>query len=96
MPGSVHDPVSRASYEFTPEGENLYVETWMEPGGGLPPHEHPRQTEVWYVIDGKVEFRAGQGKARDRSRGRRDAGAAQHRPRCQGRGGHAPPTWAAA
>ena len=36
MPGSVHDPVSRTSYEFTPDGENLTVETWMEPGGGLP------------------------------------------------------------
>jgi quercetin dioxygenase-like cupin family protein len=62
MPGSVHDPVSRVSYEFTPEGENLVVETWMEPGGALPPHEHPRQTEVWYVIDGKVEFRLGKDK----------------------------------
>ena len=43
MPGSVHDPVSRTSYEFTPDGENLTVETWMEPGGGLRRHEHPRQ-----------------------------------------------------
>jgi quercetin dioxygenase-like cupin family protein len=62
MPGSVHDPVSRTSYEFTPDGENLTVETWMEPGGGLPAHEHPRQTEVWYAIDGKVEFRLGKEK----------------------------------
>ena len=62
MPGSVHDPVSRASYEFTPDGEDLTVETWMEPGGGLPPHEHPRQTEVWYAIDGRVEFRLGKEK----------------------------------
>jgi len=62
MPGSTHDPVSRVSYEFTPEGENLYVETWMEPGGGLPPHEHPRQEEVWFVIEGKVQFRLGKDK----------------------------------
>ena len=62
MPGTVHDPVSRVSYAFTPQGENLTVETWMEPGGGLPPHEHPRQEEVWYVIDGRVEFRLGKEK----------------------------------
>lgn len=62
MPGSVHDPVSRVSYDFTPEGENLVVETWMEPGGGLPAHEHPRQEERWWVIDGKVEFRLGKEK----------------------------------
>ncbi len=62
MPNRVHDPVSRVSYEFTPEGENLTVETWMEAGGGLPAHEHPRQTEVWYAIDGKVEFRLGKDK----------------------------------
>ena len=59
MPGSTHDPVHRASYAFTPDGENMVVETWLEPGGGLPPHEHPRQEERWYVIDGRVEFRLG-------------------------------------
>lgn len=62
MPGTTHDPVHRASYEFTPEGENLMVQTWLEPGGGLPPHEHPRQEEIWWVIDGKVEFRLGKEK----------------------------------
>ena len=62
MPDRIHDPVSRVSYAFTPEGEDLTVETWMEPGGGLPPHEHPRQTEVWYAIEGKVEFRLGKEK----------------------------------
>lgn len=62
MPGRVQDPVSRVSYEFTPEGENLFVESWMEPGGALPPHEHPRQEEVWFVIEGKVEFRLGKEK----------------------------------
>ena len=62
MPGSTRDPVHRTSYAFTQEGENMVVETWMEPGGGLPPHEHPRQEERWYVIDGKVEFRLGKEK----------------------------------
>jgi len=62
MPGDVHDPVSRASYSFTRNGDDLYVETWMEPGGGLPPHWHPRQEEVWFCIDGRVEFRLGKDK----------------------------------
>ena len=26
MSGRIHDPVSRVSYEFTPEGENLWFE----------------------------------------------------------------------
>jgi hypothetical protein len=34
----------------------------MEPGGGLPPHWHPRQEEVWFCIDGRVEFRLGKDK----------------------------------
>ena len=87
MPGSVHDPVSRTSYEFTPRRRDLTVETWMEPGGGLPPHEHPRQTEVWYAIDGKVEFRLGKEK---RVIGPEDGEMVvppQHGPRRQGRGG---------
>jgi quercetin dioxygenase-like cupin family protein len=62
MPGTTHDPVHRASYAFTPEGENLVVETWLEPGGALPPHQHPRQEERWYAIEGKVEVRLGKNK----------------------------------
>ena len=37
------DPVHRARYAFEPRGEDLYVECWLEPGGGLPEHLHPRQ-----------------------------------------------------
>lgn len=62
MSARVHDPVSRVSYAFTRNGDDLYVETWMEPGGGLPAHWHPRQQEVWFAIDGKVEFRLGSDK----------------------------------
>jgi mannose-6-phosphate isomerase-like protein (cupin superfamily) len=55
----VRDPVSRARYEFEREGENLIVHTWLEPGGGLPAHLHPRQEERWSVVEGTVDFRLG-------------------------------------
>jgi mannose-6-phosphate isomerase-like protein (cupin superfamily) len=51
------DPVHRARYAFEPRGEDLYVETWLEPGGGLPEHLHPRQEERWAVVEGRVSFR---------------------------------------
>jgi quercetin dioxygenase-like cupin family protein len=55
----VRDPVSRARFEFESEGENLIVHTWLEPGGGLPAHLHPRQEERWSVVEGTVDFRLG-------------------------------------
>ena len=57
-----HDPVHRARYAFHPEGENLVVETWLEPGGALPPHFHPRQEERWSVVDGEITFQLGKDK----------------------------------
>lgn len=51
-----HDPVHGVTYEFTPRGEDMYVETVMEPGGGLPKHFHPTQVEHWWAIDGEVSF----------------------------------------
>jgi quercetin dioxygenase-like cupin family protein len=62
MPATTHDPVHRASYSFEPDGENLWVDTWLEPGGGLPPHLHPRQEEIWRVLDGEVRFQLGDEK----------------------------------
>lgn len=50
------DPVHGARYSFRPEGENLVVETWLEPGGGLPKHHHPVQVEHWRVVEGSVRF----------------------------------------
>jgi len=58
----VHDPVHRARHTFTPEGENLIVDTWLEPGGELPPHFHPRQEEYWSVVEGEVEVLVGKEK----------------------------------
>jgi quercetin dioxygenase-like cupin family protein len=59
---TTHDPVHRARYAFRPDGENLFVDTWLAPGGGLPPHWHPHQEERWSVVDGKVRFQLGNDK----------------------------------
>lgn len=58
----VHDPVHKARHAFTPDGENLIVDTWLEPGGELPPHLHPRQDEYWSVVEGEVEVLVGKVK----------------------------------
>ena len=59
---TVTDPVHRVRYSFQPDGENLIVDTWIEPGGGLPAHLHPRQEERWSVLDGEVRFQLGETK----------------------------------
>ena len=59
---TIADPVHGVRYTFQPEGENLIVDTWVEPGGGLPAHLHPRQEERWSVIDGTVRFQLGETK----------------------------------
>ena len=56
MTNPTRDPVHRVRYAFEPQGEDLIVECWMEPGGGLPEHMHPRQTERWSVVEGEVLF----------------------------------------
>jgi mannose-6-phosphate isomerase-like protein (cupin superfamily) len=59
MPTRIHDPVHRVSYAFEPDGENLFVESWLEPGGALPPHQHPKQEERWSVVEGRARIRVG-------------------------------------
>ena len=56
MSQQTRDPVHGVRYAFERQGENLVVETWMEPGGGLPEHLHPTQTEHWSVVEGEVSF----------------------------------------
>jgi quercetin dioxygenase-like cupin family protein len=58
----IRDPASGARYAFEPAGENLIVHCWLEPGGSLPAHLHPRQTEHWSVVAGEVRFRLGREK----------------------------------
>src|SRR5918992_5895064 len=62
MNDQVRDPVHGARYAFQPDGENLFVDTWLEPGGALPPHFHPRQEERWSVVEGQVRFQLGKDK----------------------------------
>jgi quercetin dioxygenase-like cupin family protein len=62
MSEPTRDPVHRVRYTFEPDGENLFVDAWVEPGGGLPAHLHPRQEERWSVIHGQVRFRLGRTK----------------------------------
>lgn len=59
MAEPIRDPVHRARYAFEPDGENMSVDAWIEPGGGLPAHHHPRQEERWSVIEGEVRFQLG-------------------------------------
>lgn len=56
---ATRDPVHRARYSFEADGENMTVDAWIEPGGVLPAHHHPRQEERWSVISGEVRFQLG-------------------------------------
>jgi len=62
MTEPVRDPVHKARYSFEHQGENMVVECWIEPGGGLPEHLHPIQEERWSVVDGKIRFGLGDTK----------------------------------
>jgi quercetin dioxygenase-like cupin family protein len=60
----VEDPALRQRHRFTrstdPDGgEVLHVETWVEPGGGVPPHIHRTMEERFTVLDGRPSFLAG-------------------------------------
>ena len=59
---TVHDPVHRARYSFEQDGDNVIVECWIEPGGKLPEHLHPRQEERWSVVEGEIRFGLGHSK----------------------------------
>ena len=63
-PQIVHDPVFRHRLRFqdtTDEHGNPAVlcEMWVDPGGGVPPHAHPRMEERFTVVEGRMEFLAG-------------------------------------
>jgi len=62
MPEPVRDPVHRARYSFERQGDNMLVDCWIEPGGGLPEHLHPVQEERWSVVDGRIRFGLGDTK----------------------------------
>src|SRR4051794_41900844 len=55
----VEDPVLKQRYEFRREGDTLTVEAWVDPGGGVTPHVHPKLEERFKVLDGEIEFLVG-------------------------------------
>jgi quercetin dioxygenase-like cupin family protein len=59
MTTEIRDPVSRVRQTFANGGGSLVVDTWLEPGGALPPHYHPQQEERWSVVEGEALFRLG-------------------------------------
>jgi len=63
-PQVVHDPVFRHRLRFTDTTDEqgnpaVLCEMWVEPGGGVPPHVHPRMEERFTVVEGRMEFLAG-------------------------------------
>ncbi len=59
MAAEIRDPVSRVRQSFERREGSLVVDSWLEPGGNLPPHLHPRQEERWSVVEGRASFRLG-------------------------------------
>jgi quercetin dioxygenase-like cupin family protein len=60
----VEDPVLRQRFSFSRTtdddgGEVLHIETWVDPGGGVPPHIHPAMEERFKVLGGRPSFLAG-------------------------------------
>ncbi|MBS1869737.1 MAG: cupin domain-containing protein [Actinobacteria bacterium] len=60
----VHDPVFRHRLRFTETTDErgapaVLCEMWVDPGGGVPPHVHPRMEERFTVMEGRMEFLAG-------------------------------------
>ena len=63
----VEDPVGRQRYRFHRETaedgtEVQHLEGWVDPGGRVPPHIHPKQEEAFEVLEGEMTFTVGRGK----------------------------------
>jgi quercetin dioxygenase-like cupin family protein len=56
MSDIIVDPVRRQRYRFSREGDDLVAEVETAPGGDVPEHLHPAQTEWWEVLEGEVTF----------------------------------------
>src|SRR5881227_3479393 len=49
----------RLTFKLGPEhtaGALSMAELWIAPGGGPPPHVHHREDEMFYVLEGRMEF----------------------------------------
>jgi quercetin dioxygenase-like cupin family protein len=65
----VEDPVGRQRYAFRrasdEEGDEvLQVDLWIDPGGDVPPHRHPRLEERFEVVEGEMTFTLGRKRRR--------------------------------
>lgn len=63
-PQIVRDPVFKHRLRFTDTTDEhgnpaVLCEMWVDPGGGVPPHVHPRMEERFTVVEGRMEFLAG-------------------------------------
>src|SRR5689334_11164225 len=58
----IHDPVMGYWLGFERHGQDLTINTRVEPGGGPPPHVHPNGDERFAVEQGQVEFLVGRDK----------------------------------
>src|SRR3954462_14165182 len=50
------------TFKLGPEhtaGALSMAEAWIAPGGGAPPHVHHREDEMFYVLEGRMEFTLG-------------------------------------
>lgn len=56
MSERVHDPNRRQYYEFRRDGDTLFVDVFVAPGGDVPTHFHPLQEERWTVLSGRLRF----------------------------------------
>jgi quercetin dioxygenase-like cupin family protein len=61
---TVYDPVFRHRLRFERTTDEhgapaVRCEMWVDPGGGVPPHVHPRMEEAFTVLAGRMEFLAG-------------------------------------
>src|SRR3954466_10654976 len=54
----VEDPVlkQRLALEPIEDGQAVRVEMWVDPGGGVPPHMHPRMEETFEVLSGELSL----------------------------------------
>jgi len=64
MPAEIVDPVRRQRMSFASDGDALHAEVWTSPGGDVPAHYHPQQTERFEVVSGEVVFRVGRDRRR--------------------------------
>ena len=63
----VEDPVLKQRYRFERDGDVVRVEAWVDPGGGVTPHRHPRMEERFDVLAGEITFTLGRRKVRARA-----------------------------